>query len=121
MTAFTSFDHLGENFGSLMKRYAEYSSHQQSPVPGALGGTELNTIREEKTPEPIHIVNIVIQHPAGYDTDQEMDKNQCAEFIKTKQVTSVVPPLNTHSLEINADMPCSKNRKDLNNRKYITR
>ena len=88
MAAFNSYEHLGENFDSLMQRYAEYTCQQQhtNTMTNSSSSGELNTIREEKPSEPIHIVNVVIQHPSNYELDQDIDNKLCAAFIKSKEV-----------------------------------
>ena len=133
MAAFNSFDHLHDNFDCLMKRYADYGQQQypqqqqhpqqhtsqpgsQSPSSPKLGppspsnsSTELNTIIEEKITEPIHIVNLVIQHPPSYEPDQENDKRLCTEFIRSKEVRTYEPglkrPEHGHSKEMKSNEP----------------
>ena len=96
MAAFSSYEHLADNFDSLMRRYAEYTTGQQSQsqsnhMANGLSSGELNTIREEKPSEPIHIVNVVIQHPSNYELDQDHDNKLCAAFIKSKEVGVAKP------------------------------
>ena len=87
MAAFTSYEHLNDNFDALMQRYAEYTGQQQQTNTNSSSNGELNTIREEKPTEPIHIVNIVIQHHPNYELDQDADNKLCAAFIKSKEVS----------------------------------
>lgn len=85
MAAFTSFEHWEANFDNVMYRYAKY---QQQQCGTKHGHDQLNSITEEvtmKPQEPIHIINVCIQHPTGSTMDQAEEQEICESFIQTKK------------------------------------